>query len=295
MRFINPKTDYAFKKIFGSEQSHDILMSFLNAVLYDGNPTIIDLEILNPHLAPRIRGFKDTYLDIKATIAEDNAKNSDEKSTVIIEMQVLNVEGFQKRILYNAAKTYSNQLAIGDGYTDLQPVIALTIVDFEMFPELDQLISRFILKERTYLTDYSIYDIELVFIELPKFQKQLPDLETLADKWLYFLKTARKLDSVPPSMEIVPEIQKAFAIANQANLKPEEIDELEHQELFIQDQRNSIKKALSQGLEQGLEQGKLETQRAIAQQLLNVLDDEAISRTTGLDLGTIAQLRTATR
>ncbi|MFN5137181.1 MAG: PD-(D/E)XK nuclease family transposase, partial [Pseudanabaena sp.] len=48
MRFINPKTDYAFKKIFGSEQSHDILISFLNAMLYEGNDTIIEIEILNP-------------------------------------------------------------------------------------------------------------------------------------------------------------------------------------------------------------------------------------------------------
>jgi len=288
MRFINPKTDYAFKKIFGSEQSQDILISFLNAVLYEGNSTIRDLEIRDPPFRPRIRGFKDTYLDIKVTIADSQGQTE----TVIIEMQVLNVEGFQKRILYNAAKTYSNQLAIGDGYTDLQPVIALTIVDFEMFPELDQLISRFVLKERTYLTDYSsIYDIELVFIELPKFQKELPDLETLMDKWLYFLKAARKLESVPPSMEAIPEIQKAFAIANQANLNAQELDELEHQEIFIQDQRNSIKKALSQGLEQGIEQGKLAAQRAIARQLLGVLDDEAISRTTGLDLEAIAQLR----
>ena len=62
MRFINPKTDYAFKKIFGSEQSHDILISFLNAMLYEGNDRIIEIEILNPHLTPRIRGFKDTYL-----------------------------------------------------------------------------------------------------------------------------------------------------------------------------------------------------------------------------------------
>ena len=287
MRFINPKTDYAFKKIFGSEQSHDILISFLNAMLYEGNDTIIEIEILNPHLTPRIRGFKDTYLDIKATISD----RDHQKSTVIIEMQVLNVEGFQKRILYNAAKTYTNQLAIGDEYTDLQPVIALTIADFEMFPELDQLISRFILKEKTYLTDYPIYDIELVFIELPKFQKQLVELETLADKWLYFLKTARKLESVPPSMESVPEIKQAFAIANQANLSPEEIDELEHQEIFIQDQRNVIKKALNQGIEQGLEQGKVETQLAIAQQLLDVLDDAAISRTTGLSIEQIARLR----
>ncbi|MCA6570643.1 MAG: transposase, partial [Pseudanabaena sp. M065S1SP2A07QC] len=76
-------------------------------------------------------------------------------------------------------------------------------------------------------------------------------------------------------------------IANQANLSSEEIDELEHQEIFIQDQRNVVKKALNQGIEQG----KLETQLAIAQQLLDVLDDAAISRTTGLSIEQIAKLR----
>ena len=291
MRFINPKIDYAFKKIFGSEQSHDILISFLNAMLYDGNDIIRAIEILNPYLAPRIRGIKDTYLDVKATI-NDN-------SSVIIEMQVLNIEGFEKRILYNAAKACPNQLDIGEDYTDLEPVIALTITDFDMFPELNQMISRFILKEKTYLTDYSIYDIELVFIELPKFHKQLQELETLTDKWLYFLKTARKLESVPPVMEAVPAIKKAFAIANQANLSREEFDDFEHHEIFIHDQRNAIKRGvkqgieqgLKQGLEQGLEQGKLETKLAIAQQLLNVLDDIAISTTTGLSLEQVTHLR----
>jgi predicted transposase/invertase (TIGR01784 family) len=69
------------------------------------------------------------------------------------------------------------------------------------------------------------------------------------------------------------------------------MDELEHQEIFIQDQRNVVKKALNQGIEQGIEQGKLETQLAIAQQLLDVLDDAAISRTTGLSIDQIAKLR----
>jgi hypothetical protein len=54
MIFINPKTDFAFKKIFGSEQSHDILISFLNGILYDGEPVIADLEILNPYQAPLV-------------------------------------------------------------------------------------------------------------------------------------------------------------------------------------------------------------------------------------------------
>jgi hypothetical protein len=61
MIFINPKTDFAFKKIFGSEQSHDILISFLNGILYGGEPVVADLEILNPYQAPRIPGIKATY------------------------------------------------------------------------------------------------------------------------------------------------------------------------------------------------------------------------------------------
>jgi predicted transposase/invertase (TIGR01784 family) len=65
MRFINPKTDFAFKRIFGSKHSHDILISVLNAILYTGQSTTNDLEILNPYQAPKIRGVKDTYLDIK--------------------------------------------------------------------------------------------------------------------------------------------------------------------------------------------------------------------------------------
>ncbi|MEI6331036.1 MAG: Rpn family recombination-promoting nuclease/putative transposase [Pseudanabaena sp.] len=289
MRFINPKTDYAFKKIFGSEQSHDILISFLNAILYDGNVVIKDLEILNPYLAPRIRGVKATYLDVKAHL--------DNGTTVIIEMQVLNIEGFEKRILYNAAKAYSTQLGVGQDYNLLDPVIALTITDFEMFPEINQLISRFILKEKDFLVDYPIYDIELVFVELPKFDKKVDRLETLADKWLYFLKCARQLDVVPESMNLVPEIKQAFAIANEVNLSPEQIEDMEMQEMFIHDQRNAIKKALNQGrqegLEEGVEQGKVAAKLEMARKLLDVLDDEAISRASGLSVAEVAQLRLA--
>lgn len=275
MIFINPKTDFAFKKIFGSEQSKDILISFLNALLYNGNSVIQDLEILNPYLAPKIRGIKDTYLDVKARIMGNK--------TVIIEMQVLNVEGFEKRILYNAAKAYSIQLDAGEDYTRLNPVIALTITDFEMFPHLDKVISRFILKEKEFLIDYLIDDIELVFVELPKFNKEQEELETLTDKWIYFIKSARTLQSVPETMEVVPEIKKAFEVANQANLTREELEDLQHREIYIHDQRNAIKKALRQG--------RRESQVEIAKRLLDVLDEETISQTTGLSIEEIQALK----
>ncbi len=94
MQFINPKTDFAFKRIFGDEQNTDILISFLNGILYEGNSTIQSLEIFDTYQPPKIRGVKDTCLDIQAKLNNEQA--------IIIKIQVLNIEGFEKRILYNA-------------------------------------------------------------------------------------------------------------------------------------------------------------------------------------------------
>jgi predicted transposase/invertase (TIGR01784 family) len=273
MTFINPKTDYAFKKIFGSSDSKDILISFLNALIYDGNPTIKYLEIINPNLPPRIIGLKDTYLDVKAQLADG--------TIVIIEMQVLNVESFDKRVLYNAAKTYAFQLQKGEGYRMLKPVIALTITDFEMFKNSERLISRFVYKESTTNLTYTDNNIQLLFVELPKFTKELSQLETLADKWIYFIKYANTLTQVPQIMDSIPEIHQAFDIANQVNLSPEELAELESREMFIYDQQGALIKA------------RQEEKQTIAQQLLDRLDDEIISQTTGLSIEEVRNLRSA--
>jgi predicted transposase/invertase (TIGR01784 family) len=246
MRFISPKTDFAFKKIFGSTDSKDILISFLNAILYRGEPTIKDLEILNPYSASRLTGLKDTYLDVKAKITGDK--------TVIIEMQVLNVAAFDKRVLYNAAKTYATQLKSGEGYWKLKPVIALTITDFVMFENQERVISHFVFKENEDLFDYPNHELELFFVELPKFHKELDDLETLTEKWIYFMKNTNQLEAVPETMEIVPEIGKALRIANQANFSPEELEDLEKREMFLEDQHGAIIK----GRQEGIKEGKLE-------------------------------------
>jgi predicted transposase/invertase (TIGR01784 family) len=278
MIFINPKTDFAFKKIFGSKHSTDILVSFLNAILYQGKSAIAALEILDPYQAPRIKGIKDSILDVKATLADGK--------TVIIEMQVLNVLGFEKRVLYNAAKAFSIQLGVGEDYTLLNPVIALTITDFEMFPNSPKVISAYALKEKEELTTYS-QDIELVFVELPKFKKPLEELETLSDKWIYFLRHANQLQSIPPSMGAEPAIGHAFQVAKQSKLTRKELEILEKREMFLHDSRNAVLYAEEKGREAGEKMAK----REIARQLLDVLDMETISAKTGLSLAEIQDLR----
>ena len=126
MKFLDVKTDFAFKKVFGSEGSKDILISFLNSlVTFPDGETIEDLTIVDPYQIPLVKGMKYAFVEVKARLSNN--------STAIIEMQVLNVQGFEQRVLYNAAKSYSSQLVQGERYHLLNPVIAITITDFEMF------------------------------------------------------------------------------------------------------------------------------------------------------------------
>ena len=153
------------------------------------------------------------------------------------------------------------------------------------------------------LFDYVDPEIELIFIELPKFNKQLDELETLTDKWIYFMKHAPSLEIVPSTMETVSEIQQAFAIANETNLNPEELTDLEEREMFILDQQGVLLKGIEKGIAQGREQGIAEGREEglalgmrekaleIARQLLNVLDNQTISQTTGLSVEDIQNLR----
>ena len=271
MRFISPKTDFAFKKIFGSTESKDILISFLNALIYSGKSMIQDLEIMDPYSPGDAIGLKDTYLDVKALL--NNGSN------VIIEMQVLNVPAFEKRVVYNLCKTYGNQLDTGEGYRRLKPVIALTITDFKMFEKTDRYINHFVFKEKDKSFDYIDEAVAMIFVELPKFSKTLEELETITDKWIYFVKSAPSLEVIPTNLAEIEEIEKALNIANIANLSRKELEEVHKREVFLEDRAGQIilarqegreegrEEGRQQGIEQGLEAGKLSMQRLILSQL----------------------------
>jgi predicted transposase/invertase (TIGR01784 family) len=285
MQFLDVKTDYAFKKVFGSIESKPLLISFLNSIIYsDTTNKIKDLTIVDPYNIPMIKGMKDTFVDVKATL--------EDKSKIIIEMQVLNHEGFEKRVLYNAAKNYSTQLSKGEEYHLLNPVIALTIVDFIMFDESDKIINNFKLIEKEHFINYND-DIELIFVELPKFTKQLDELQTIKEQWIYFLQNAGNLTVIPKSFDSC--IQKALDVANEAGLSKEELEAQHKRKEFIYIQKSSIElaeeKGRVEGIEQGIEQGIEKRNIEIATSLLDVLDDETIVLKTGLSLTKVGELR----
>jgi predicted transposase/invertase (TIGR01784 family) len=285
MRFLNPKTDYAFKKIFGSESSHEILISFLNAILnLSGDEVIIEVVISDPYQASKTLGMKDTFLDVKV---------KDQRGRFyIVEMQVLNVEGFEKRVLYNTCKAYVNQLNKGDAYRLLTGVVAITITDFVMFPHLQEVVTWFELCSREN-REFHYQDLALVFAELPKFNLTEAQLNTPLDRWLYFMKTARTFTEVPQALATEPAIMHALELANRASWSEEELDDVEKREMWLEDQRylqkrlqtaeqRGIEKGLKEGLEQG-RKGKAELLVRLLQRRFSTVPDALVMRIGAAD------------
>jgi predicted transposase/invertase (TIGR01784 family) len=260
MRFISPKVDYAFKKIFGSSQSQEILISFLNAIIYEGEKVIQSLTIVNPYNPGQVLSLKETYLDVKAILNDG--------SVVVIEMQIARVSAFSKRVIYNVGKAYTNQLGIGENYFSLSPVIGVTIVDFILFNQTEDVITQFVFQEKTKNFAYPDPELQLIFIELPKFKKDLSELTSLSDRWIYFIKEAVTLQEIPERLGEVSEIELALNIANQANMTVEELELVERRAMILQDERGRLTYAIEEGREEGREQGRVTEAIALVMRLL---------------------------
>ena len=292
MKFINPKVDYAFQKIFGSHQSEKILISFLNAIIYEGENIIESLTIVNPFNPGQIISFKDTYLDVKAVLVDG--------SIVVIEMQVARMTAFNKRVAYNLAKAYANQLDKGEKYPLLNPAIAVTITDFILFKTTDDAINKFVFQEETKKLECLDKELRLIFVELPKFKKTLSELQGLKDKWIYFLKEAASLDGIPESLGEVVEIEQALNIANFINMSPEELEVVENRGIAMQDERGRIAYAEQLGEARGIVKGeaigivKGEAIGIVKGEAIGVAKGEAIGETKGRLSETIALIKLLT-
>ncbi len=128
--FADPKTDVIFKKLFGQKAHQHLLVELLNSLLeLEGKHRIVDVEYLTPEQVPPRHDLKLSMLDVKCTDASG--------THYVVEMQVIAVEGFQKRVVYNACKAYVLQLGAGDDYPQLSGVIAVTLCNFVLWPQKD--------------------------------------------------------------------------------------------------------------------------------------------------------------
>lgn len=254
MQFVDVKTDIAFKKVFGSDQHKEILIGFLNAVLdFQGDRRIKEITLKNPWQAPDIPILKETILDIKAV---------DHRGvTFIVEMQVKDNPCFDKRALYYSAKAYTNQIRKGDDYPKLNQVIFIGILDFNSFEGDNYLTRHLILNKETLKQE--LLDLEFNFIELRKFNKREEELESIVEKWVYFIKNAGNLTVIPKSAENIPELKEAYSQAAMNTWSVEELEIYEYWQIRDaadrygkeRDLELEYEKGVEKGIEKGVEKG----------------------------------------
>ncbi len=248
MKFVDIKNDVAFRKIFGNEKKTEILISFLNAVLHlDGDKRIKVITIVNPFQLPILPNMKTSIIDVKAMDFRGN--------TFIIEMQVADIIGMDKRLLYYTSKEYSQQIVSGEKYTELNPVIFIGIFDFP-FTEGAAYFSHHAIcnvetKERV------IKDMDFYFIELPKFNKQTQNLINIIDKWIYFIKESENIDVIPDNLDDEG-LKEAYADANRNTWSKAELDAYNYAAMREQDERGRIAKAEQKAEQKGAEKKEIE-------------------------------------
>jgi len=274
MQFADVKNDIAFRKIFGNENRKEILISFLNAVLkLEGTKQIAWIEILNPYQLPRMAGSKSTILDVRA---KDKAGNS-----YIVEMQVTDKKGLDKRITFYSARGYASQLDASENYYKLKPVIFIGILNFEYMQSPNYLSRHLILDTETY--EHKLKDLEFSFIELPKFKKTEQELTTLIEKWVFFIKNAENLNVIPASVNDEG-LKSAYQEADRHQWTKEELEEYEYARMRETDE--IAEKMLVE------EKAKLQEKIEIAKNMLAENEpNEKIAKYTGLTLEQIEKLR----
>jgi len=297
MKFVDPRNDLAFKKIFGDKNKSDILISFLNAILeFENDMQIVSITLDNPYQMPDIEGLKETILDIKAT--------NQRGESFVVEMQKKDLGNFAKRSLYYTSKAYVSQINSGVDYFKLKRVYYISVLNFNMFENRDYISRHLIINQETGTQDLS--DFEFTFIELEKFNKKLSELKTNADKWIYFIKNASNFDLIPEEFAGVKAFKEAFEIANRFGWKQKELDVYEYMQMKEADEKNAFitawtkkeKDVLEQGIEQGIEKErrvqedrrkseKIKMAKMLKQSGVAI---DIIAKTTGLSIEEIEKL-----
>jgi len=275
--FADPKTDFVFQRIFGTEEHKAALVGFLNDVLdLDEAHRITDVSFLPAEQRPKVSELENSIVDVKCVDARG--------VTYVVEMQVLNVEAFEKRVVYNVAKAYTNQLSVGDSYPELDDVIGISICDFELWPRKEgfavPMLSRWRMQEQT-TGIRGLPELQFVFLELPKYDDSR-EPETLVEKWAYFFREARNLMVIPPSLHHPPLVE-ALEAARTASFTREEWDAYIAAGIAIQDERGALTLARREGKIEGRAEGILQGVVTACDLLGIELDAERRQRLDALD------------
>ncbi|HOI92983.1 MAG TPA: Rpn family recombination-promoting nuclease/putative transposase [Candidatus Rifleibacterium sp.] len=271
--YLNPFTDFGFKKLFGEEYNKDLLIDFLNQLLKNEQGRIKTLTYLkNEHLG-RSEADRRAVFDLYC--------ENEQGDRFIVEIQKSKQKFFKDRALYYSTFPIAEQGKVGDWDFELKAVYTVAILDFVFDDDKnDSEKYRYDVKLTDIETSKVFYDkLTFIYLEMPKFEKTLEQLESRFDKWLYALKNLERLHDIPEKFKDRI-FRKLFAAAEIAKFTPEEASAYEDSLKVYRDLKNSIDTAR--------EEGKIEVALNMLADGLNV---ESIIKYTGLTPDQIGRLR----
>lgn len=285
--YIDPRTDFGFKYLFGTPMNKDLLIGFLNA-LFHGTHTITDLNYLNSeqlgiHKEDR-RAIFDVYCETESG------------ERFIVEMQNVFQQFFKDRSVYYSTFPIREQARRGEWNFRLEAVYTVGILNF-VFDEDKNSTDYFHheVKLMDVNTKKVFYDkLTFIYLELPKFTKTENELETLFEKWVFVLKNLVRLLERPAALQ-ERVFTRLFEAASIARFTPTQLREYEESVKAYRDIVNAVNTARivgkEEGLEEGREEGRKEERTEIARTMKQMgIDTPVIQKATGLSAEEIGEL-----
>lgn len=291
-KYINPFTDFGFKKLFGEELNKDLLLDFLNELLKEEQGQIKEITYLKTeHLGL-------TELDRKAIFDLYCENELGEK--FIVELQKSKQNFFKDRTVYYSTFPIREQAKRADWNFELKAVYTIAILDFVFDADKNEPEKfRYDVKLKDIETNKIFYDkLTFIYLEMPKFKKTIEQLETRFDKWLYVISNLNKLDRIPESLR-EQIFERVFETAEIAKFTYDQVLSYEDSLKYYRDLKNSLDTAREEGEAEGIIkgkiegkiEGKLEGKIEVAQKMLAMeMPIETITQLTGLSKQEIERL-----
>lgn len=244
-KYINPFTDYGFKKLFGEEPNKDLLLDFLNELLKEEQGQIVELTYLkNEHLST-------SDVDRKAIF--DLYCENERGEKFIVELQKSKQNFFKDRTVYYSTFPIPEQAKRADWDYELKAVYTIAILDFVFDGNKNQSEKfRYDVKLTDIETNKVFYDkLTFIYLEMPKFNKAIDELTTRFEKWLFILRNLNKLERVPDKLRETI-FERLFETAEIAKFTPDQVRSYEDSLKYYRDLKNSLDTAKEEGIEEGI-------------------------------------------
>ncbi|MCF8373710.1 MAG: Rpn family recombination-promoting nuclease/putative transposase [Bacteroidales bacterium] len=284
-KYINPFTDYGFKRLFGEEPNKDLLLDFLNELLKDQEGEIKEISYLPNERLPITKGDRKAIFDLYCT--------NEKGEKFIVELQKTKQKYFKDRTLYYSTFPIQEQAIVGNDWDfELKNVYTIAILDFVFDEDKNEPEKfRYDVKLSDIETHKIFYEkLTFIYLEMPKFNLTENELKTKYQKWLFILKNLNKLERIP--VELKESIfLKLFETAEIAKLNKDEFRQYQESLNAYRDIKNSIDTAWEEGREEGREEGEKKKQIEIARGMkMDALSIELITKYTGLSISEIEKL-----